>query len=186
MLGTKKITTPRAGYLSKGMTMNGAALIETFRGKVCNEIDVEAEGVDRYVVYTPFMFDDGDHFVVVLRKEPNGWILTDEGHTLMHLAYSGLDVFKGNRAKIIEESLAAHGAENADGILRLPVPGDSYGDALFSFLQALSQVSTVTQITQKRVVSTFQEDFSDLLSVIIPPERATYKWFHPYQIESTS
>lgn len=159
--------------------MNGTTLIEAFRGKVCGEIDVELEGIDRYVVYTPFMFDDGDHFVVVLHKEPSGWVLTDEGHTLMHLAYSGLNVSKGNRAKIIEESLAVHGAENADGILRLPVPGDSYGDALFSFLQALSQVSTVTQIAQERAASTFMEDFSNLLGAIIPPERAAYDWSDP-------
>jgi len=159
--------------------MNGGNLIESFRTKVCREIDVEPIGVDRYVVYTPFMFDDGDHFVVVLRKEGDGWTLTDEGHTLMHLAYSDVDVFEGARAKIVEESLHAHGVENIDGVLRIVVPAEDYGDALYSFLQALSRVATVTQMTQERVASTFVHDCTMLLRAVIPSERAIYEWHHP-------
>ena len=159
--------------------MNGTNIIESFRSKVCREIEVEPEGVDRYVIYTPFMFDDGDHFVMILRKEKGEWVLTDEGHTLMHLTYSGLDVFGGTRAKIVEESLVAHGVENSDGVLRLAVPGEDYGDALYSFLQALSRVATVTQMTQEHVASTFAEDFSILLKAIVPAKRAVYEWHHP-------
>ena len=52
--------------------MNNSVLLAEFRQKVCDEIEIETEGVDRHIIYTPFMFDDGDHFVVLLRKEDSG------------------------------------------------------------------------------------------------------------------
>ena len=59
--------------------MNTAELEREFKRKVSDEIDIEREGIDRYVVYTPFMFDDGDHFVIVLKKHDDQWRFTDEG-----------------------------------------------------------------------------------------------------------
>ena len=159
--------------------MNDTVLIDDFRQKVCNEIEIEPLGLERYVVYTPFMFDDGDHFVVVLRKEPAGWFFTDEGHTLMHLSYSDVELSRGGRAKVIEESLAAHGIENKGGEFRVSVVNGAFGDALYSYLQALSRVATVTQWKQDRVASTFMEDFGQLLASVIPQERADYEWHHP-------
>jgi len=158
--------------------MDTDSLISEIRRKICSEIDIESEGVDRYIVYTPFAFDDGDHFVVLLRKNGSGWFVTDEGHTLMHLSYCGVGVSTGGRARVVEECLAAHDIENHNGELRLAVPGEEVGDALYSFLQAISRVSTVTQMTQERVASTFLEDFSSVLSGIVPPERADFNWHH--------
>jgi len=159
--------------------MNDTALISDVRKKICSEIEIEPLGRDRYVVYTPFMFDDGDHFVVVLRKDPSGWFFTDEGHTLMHLSYSDVETSRGGRAKIIEESLASHGIVNNGGELRISVPDDSFGDALYSYLQGISRVASVTQWKHERIASTFMEDFLDLLSSVIPQDRSAYDWHHP-------
>jgi len=156
--------------------MNGKSLIGDFRRKVCQEIDVEPQGVDRYIVYTPFMFDDGDHFVVLLRKDSSGWFITDQGHTLMHLSYSGVDVGKGNRARIVEESLAAQRIENRDGELRIAVADREFGDALYSYLEGLSKITTVTHMTHERVASTFMDDFSEFLESIAPADRIQLDW----------
>lgn len=58
-----------------------------FREKVCSKIRLNAEGVDRYRVFTPFLFEDGDHLAIVLKREKAAWSLSDEGHTYMHLPY---------------------------------------------------------------------------------------------------
>ena len=56
---------------------------------------------------TPFRFDDGDHFGIVLKKEGQGWILSDEANTLMHLSYQLDDMAEaGTRHEIIDASLA--------------------------------------------------------------------------------
>ena len=156
--------------------MNSQSLIKDLRKKICREIDVESEGVNRLVVNTPFTFDDGDHYVIALEKEGDEWVLTDDGHTLMHLSYSGLDLRKGRRGKIIEDSLRYHGVENRDGVLRLIVPGEQFGDALFSYLQAISKATNVTNITKEVAKTTFFEDFSRLISDRVPEERYTMDW----------
>ena len=57
-----------------------------FKEKVDNQVHIQSEGKDRYRVFTPFIFEDGDHFSIILKKEDGGWVLSDEGHTLMHLS----------------------------------------------------------------------------------------------------
>lgn len=144
--------------------MNDTALIQDFRKKLCAEIDMEAEGLDRYIVYTPFMFDDGDHFVTVLKKDNGGWRISDEGHTLMHLSYARLDFDSGTRKQVIEKALSLFGLENHDGEFSLRVPEERFGDALFSFSQALMKISDTAYWTRERVSTTFYEDLRALLT----------------------
>ena len=58
---------------------------EAFKYKVCESVFLLPEGVNRYRVFAPFLFDDGDHLVIVLKKELDRWVLSDEGHTFMRL-----------------------------------------------------------------------------------------------------
>lgn len=159
-------------------------IIRDFRRKVCDEIAIEQEGLaDRYVVYTPFLFDDGDHFVVVLKRSGDGWIITDEGHTFMHLEYSSVDLTVPTRLRIIEDSLAIHGVAEKDGELIADVPDGKFGDALFSFLQALSQVANVTKITREFVQSTFLFEFESLIRDTVPSTRLRESWRAPFDAE---
>ena len=156
--------------------MNTAELEREFKRKVCDEIDVEGEGIDRYIVYTPFMFDDGDHFVIVLKKRKNQWRFTDEGHTFMHMSYGAIDLLQGTRKSIIDQVLLSFRLANDGGELCLEVPGDQYGDALFSFIQALVKISDTAYWTRERVRSTFMEDFRAFLEERIPNQRRTFDY----------
>jgi len=159
--------------------MTTADIIESFRQKVSREIVLEAEGVDRYIVYTPFMFDDGDHYAVVLRRDGDGWMLTDEAHTFMHLSYADVDLSSGTRARVIDHALATYRVENRDGELRLPVPDEAFGDALFTMVQAIGRISGTALWTRERVRDTFDEDFRSLLSQVLPPERVVFDYTDP-------
>lgn len=156
--------------------------IETsFRERVCEQISIAAEGLNRFRVLTPFMFEDGDHFAIVLKRANGAWALSDEGHTFMHLTYD-LDeraLTSGNRQKIIVNALSAFGLEDRDGELTLPVPDDRYGDALFSFLQALSKIADVNYLSRERVRSTFLEDFRHFMSERVPEDRRAFDWVDP-------
>ena len=48
--------------------MNTNNIERDFREKVCGEIRLLDEGMDRYRVFTPFQFDDGDHLAIVYRS----------------------------------------------------------------------------------------------------------------------
>src|SRR5437773_7825533 len=113
-------------------------IIETdFKQKVSEHVRLKSEGVNRYRVFTPFMFEDGDHLAIVLRHESDRWVLSDEGHTYMHLTYDidEKDLQKGTRQKIIGNALDAFTVEDREGELMIPIQDERYGDALFSFVQ---------------------------------------------------
>ena len=156
--------------------MDATAVISDFRAKVCHDIELEQAGIDRFVVHTPFQFDDGDHYVIVLRRESGSWLLTDEAHTFMHLSYDDVDIGQGARSRLIEQALATYGLESHSGELRVVVPGGQFGDALFSMVQGLDRISSATLWTRERVRSTFREDFQAMIEEIVPADRLGFDY----------
>jgi hypothetical protein len=161
--------------------MNPGPVTQDFRNRVCEQIDLQPEGLDRFRVLTPFRFEDGDHFGIVLKRDGDGWILTDEAHTLMHLSYwlDEAELESGNRHEIVQGSLSSFSVEDRDGEFIIPVTDDRYGDALFNFVQALSKVSDVSFLSRERVRSTFLEDFKAFIQSLVPPERLSLDWTDP-------
>lgn len=152
-----------------------------FKHKVCDRIKVVPEGIDRYRVFTPFVFDDGDHLSIVLKKISGAWSLSDEGHTFMHLTYDmdERDLRTGTRQKVISNALAAFSVREDSGELIEQVQDDRYGDALYNFVQALLKVTDVSYLSRERIRSTFLEDFRSFLSDTIPASRRTFQWSDP-------
>ncbi|MCL4822084.1 MAG: DUF1828 domain-containing protein [Vicinamibacteria bacterium] len=152
-----------------------------FRRTVAENVRLASEGVDRYRVFTPFLFEDGDHLAVVLKLEDGHWVLSDEGHTYMHLTYDldEKDLHRGTRQKIISNALAAFRVDDRDGELRLTIPDARYGDGLFTFVQALLKITDVSYLSRERVKSTFMDDFRAFMSETVPAERLTFDWNEP-------
>lgn len=152
-----------------------------FKEKVSSRLRLETEGIDRVRVFTPFLFEDGDHLVIVLKREPAGWILSDEGHTYMHLTYDleEEDLQKGTRQKIITNALSSFGVEDRRGELLMRIQDGGYGDALYSFVQALLKITDVTYLSRERVKSTFLEDFREFISAKVPESRRQFDWHDP-------
>lgn len=149
--------------------------------KVSTTIRLSAEDSERFRVLTPFMFEDGDHLVIVLKKEGNRWILSDEAHTYMHLTYEidEKSLYSGTRREIILRALSMFEVEDRNGELILEVQNGDYGDALYSFVQALLKIIDVSYLSRERVQSTFMEDFRALLHERVPEKRMSFNWCHP-------
>lgn len=156
-------------------------IVDDFRNKVCDQVQLAQEGMDRYRVFTPFLFEDGDHLSIVLRRGNSMWLLSDEGHTYMHLTYDidEKDLQKGNRQKIITNALSVFKVEDRDGELILGIQEDRYGDALYSFAQALLKITDVSYLSRERVRSTFMEDFRAFMSETVPEQRRDFDWHEP-------
>lgn len=150
-----------------------------FKEKVCKEIRLMQEGVERYRIFTPFQFDDGDSFAIVLKKAGKSWILSDEGHTFMHLSYEmdmdSLD--KGTRAKIISTTLNTFGINEKEGILFAEVDEKNMGNVFYNYVQALIKITDVTYLSKERVKSTFWEDFKTFMTQKVPADRIKFN-FH--------
>ena len=158
--------------------MNISSIKEDFREQVCEQIELQPQGQERFLVKTPFRFEDGDHFIIALKRENGGWVLTDEANTIMHLSY-WLDtdaIASGNRKQIVDSSLATFSVENRDGELVIPVIDDRFGDALFNFVQALTKVTDISFQSREIVRSTFMEDLRVFLKSKVPSNRLEFDW----------
>jgi len=157
-------------------------MIETverdFKKKVSEQIRLSPEGVDRFRVFSPFMFEDGDHLPIILKRAGKSWVLTDEGHTYMHLTYDldEKDLQRGTRQTIITGALSAFSVLDHDGELTLEISDGGYGDALYSFIQALLKITDVNYLSRERVRSTFMEDFRAFMEAQVPAERREFDW----------
>ena len=158
--------------------MSIEAIEQDFHRKISQKIRLSGEGMDRFRVLTPFLFEDGDHLAIVLKKQGGRWVLSDEAHTYMHLTYDieEKDLQRGTRQQIISSTLSVFGIEDKEGELVLEVKEERYGDALYSFVQGLLKITDVTFLSRERVRSTFMEDFRMLLAEATPEERRTFDW----------
>ena len=170
--------------------MNIETIEDDFRRKVCEKLSLSPGGVDRFRVFTPFMFDDGDHLSIVLKKDlpacdvqagNRTWILSDEGHTYMHLTYDldEKDIQRGTRQKIITNALSVFYVQDREGELIIPIEDNRYGDALYSFIQALLRITDVSYLSRERVRSTFMEDFRAFMEETVPESRRSFDWHDP-------
>jgi hypothetical protein len=149
-----------------------------FHEKVSAMVRLAPEGLERFRVFTPFLFEDGDHLAITMRREGVRWVLSDEAHTFMHLTYDieSTDLNRGTRQKIIANALSTFGVEDREGELVLDIPDERYGDALYSFVQALLKIADVTYLSRERVRSAFMEDFQALVSSAVPDDRRIFDW----------
>jgi hypothetical protein len=149
-----------------------------FKEKVCKEISLMQEGVDRYRVFTPFLFDDGDSLAIILKKVGTDWLLTDEGHTFMHLSYDididSLD--KGSRAKIISTTLNAFSIQEKKGVIYAVLTEENMGNIFYNYVQALIKITDISYLSRERVKSTFWEDFKTFISQKVPEDIFSFNY----------
>jgi hypothetical protein len=119
----------------------------------------------------------------VLKREHDGWLLTDEGHTYMHLTYDldEKDLYRGTRSQIITNALSAFSVEDRDGELRLSIPNQHFGDALYSFVQAILKISDVTFLSRERIKSTFMEDVREFINTLPLSVPVSIDWSDPHR-----
>ncbi|HOJ05689.1 MAG TPA: DUF1828 domain-containing protein [Bacteroidota bacterium] len=158
--------------------MTNEHLERQFHEKVSDQVRLISEGIGRYRVFTPFVFGDGDRLAIVLKQDGSQWYFSDEAHTYMHLTYGidEADLQRGSRLKIIENALSVFKLIDRDGELLLEVPDGDFGNALYSFVQALLKITDVSYLTRERVRSTFYEDFLGLLTESVPESRRMFDW----------
>lgn len=166
--------------------MDITAIEKNFSQKVAEEIRLVARGNERYAVLTPFMFDDGDHLAITLKRRDGKWEISDGGHTYMHLSYD-IDqaaMFRGTRGEIITNTLKMFHVNDRDGELVVDVIDDGYGEALFTLVQALLRIADVTYLSRERVRRTFLDDFKDFMTKNVPHERMKVNWYDTYLDDS--
>jgi hypothetical protein len=96
----------------------------------------------------------------------------------MHLTYQidEKELYRGNRQKLITNALSTFSVTDREGELVLTIPKEQYGDALYSFVQALLKINDADYLTRERVKSTFLEDFRAFITEEVPEDRRVFDW----------
>ena len=161
--------------------MSVKTIEKDFMDKVSAEIQLSADGKDRFLVLTPFHFNDGDQLVIVLKKMGDKWVLSDEAHTYMHLTYymDEKALQSETRQKLILKARSMFEVKDYDGELIMEIPDGDYGEVLFDFVQALLKIIDVTYLSRENVKSTFKDDFRAFLYQKVELRHLTFDWQHP-------
>ena len=132
--------------------------IDEIRKSICSEYDFEEIGIDELLVHTGIYYDDGDEFHIVLKSIDGGYVLSDEGHTLMWLSYEEYN-FTPNRTRLLEGIVSQNNISLDDGRLNVFVDSlQKVGPALSSLVQAIMQTSHLRYLSRNNVASTFVDD----------------------------
>ena len=126
--------------------MTTTSIEHGFQQSISAEIFLEPDGFERYQVATPFMFDDGDCFVIVLKCVDGSWVFSDEGHTMMRVSFDhdiDMDEYepgKDRRKDAIAAAQRRAEIEVGHDELRITVRDSRYGEALCDLVQTIEQV----------------------------------------------
>jgi hypothetical protein len=132
--------------------MVSSDIVTLLRRQIADGLQIEQEGRERVAVYTPFMYQDGDHcsFAVVRDAARAGWYLTDEGEVLAHASYSGVNLLARDRVSRFRDTTRFYGVREHRGELTLAVQNEAFGEAIFSFTQACLDIVQLTKLPPEK------------------------------------
>lgn len=142
--------------------------------RLCAKIRIHKRDDGVYMLESPFTFPDGDHFPIYLTDTPSGnVILSDRGHTLMHISYEhDIDAFsEGARAILLDQIVKECEIIEEEGVFKVETSPEHLVEALFSFGQALTKIYDLTFLSRDRIATAFYEDLKSLLFGIIDEGR---------------
>ena len=119
--------------------MSFKELERALQAQVCESVYLVTNGDGKRYIATPFVYGDGDGPTIALRQHGSGWVLSDEGSTMMRLSWrlSEEELEEPVRQRKIADALALSQASHENGELILPVNDSGLGDALFDFVHSL-------------------------------------------------
>lgn len=115
------------------------SILEVIRESTSSGLEIERKGIDRYIVHTNFSYPDGDELHIVIKRQDENWILTDEGHTIMWLSYDDIDFETETESDSLLHILKCNNAEVVDGRICMKFEPDDIVGAIHSMIQTLIQ-----------------------------------------------
>lgn len=146
--------------------MEAQTIINGLKKAVCSGLEIENRTANRFMIHTGYTYPDGDELHILLIKEGEGWILSDEGHTMMWLSYEDFSLTDA-RKSILDRILNTNGVSLSDGEISVPIDAgdsDSIVIALRSMIQAEIQLADLLYLDKEKVRDRFVDDLKSSFS----------------------
>lgn len=120
--------------------MDFSLLEKDLRKEICNELSFDYSVKEKIRINTPYLYEDGDHIYIALKKENEGYVFSDDGRTLFELTYNEIKLELPTRNKIFNENLTYFGIINDNGELKKKVDGNNFSKAFYDILQCCMRI----------------------------------------------
>jgi hypothetical protein len=116
-------------------------------------------GTDWAEITTPLLNHNNDHLQIYVRRQDNGFLLTDGGDTLTEVEMAGVNVGLPRRRDRIRSILNGFGVRQDDnGALEIHATSRDLPERKHQLLQAMLAVDGLYVLSASSVMSLFQED----------------------------
>lgn len=154
------------------------SLQATLRGFIAEAFSLERLDADALLLHTPFAFDDGDGFPLVLEHTADGWQITDRGGSVEHLSYYDVNLTE-SRKHVIKEIARTAGLKVDDWELVRPANGELAAADVFDFLHAMARVADLGLTSTSRIANMLREDLETLVQRRFPASAYDLDYVNP-------
>ena len=109
-------------------------------------------------ITTPYLDRHNDYIQIYAKKENNGFLLTDDGHTIADLEQSGCKLQSPKRQDLLKMTLNGFGVQLHDNALQVHAAPDNFALRKHNLVQAILAVNDMFYLAMPTVASLFYED----------------------------
>ncbi len=122
--------------------------------------------IDKWVEITaPYIDRNNDYIQIYLKKTDDGYLLTDDGDTILGLQQEGCLLDSPKRKKLLSLTLNGYGITEKNGKLQVKATADNFALRKHSLIQAVLAVNDMFYLAEPHVASLFFEDVRNWLDL---------------------
>lgn len=116
-------------------------------------------------ITTPYIDRHNDYIQIYLKKEKNGFILTDDSYTIEDLIQSGCSLDTPRRKQILQTTLNGFGVQLDGDSLIVKANFDNFPLKKHNLIQAILAVNDMFYLANANITSLFYEDVRTWLDI---------------------
>jgi len=116
-------------------------------------------------ITAPYLDRNNDYIQIYLKKDEDGYLLTDGGSTITGLIQEGCSLDTPKRQKLLQLTLNGYGIVENNGALQVKATPDNFALRKHFLLQAILAVNDMFYLAEPYVASLFFEDVRDWLNL---------------------
>ncbi|MFA5780376.1 MAG: DUF1829 domain-containing protein [Elusimicrobiota bacterium] len=116
-------------------------------------------------ITTPYLDRHNDYLQIYVKRDNNGFILTDDGHTITDLRQSGCELESRKRKELLSLTLNGFGIKNEKDSLVVHASSDNFALKKHNLVQAILAVNDLFYLAVPMVASLFLEDVTSWMNI---------------------
>ena len=118
-----------------------------------------------FEITTPFLDRHNDNVQIYIKRNENGFILTDDSYTLNDLKLSGFDINSEKRKFILQTILNGFGIKRVREELLIEARQENFPMKKHNLIQAILSINDMFVLASPTVVNLFKEDVERFLNI---------------------